>query len=135
MGFAERTQSPCKVRLEVKIMSETHIPNLRDLFDENLKEAKNDNPRAWVDLGYAYLYGMGVEADMEKALECFRKGAEAGDMRACYAIYDTWGNGVSLIAEEEAMEMCRLAASLGHEKAAFVLKQQYKEKTNGKRKH
>ena len=60
--------------------------------------------------------------DMDTALECFRKGAEAGDMRACYAIYETWSNGVSLVSEDEAMKMCRLAASRGHEKAAFMLK-------------
>ena len=95
---------------------------LNDLFTENLKEAENGNHLAWVDLGGAYLYGMGCEQDIEKALECFRKGAEAGDMHACYAIYDTWGSGVSLITEDEAMEMCRRAASLGHEKAAFILK-------------
>ena len=77
----------------------------------------------WADVGYTHLYEMGTERNTDKALECFRKGTKAGDMQACFAIYETWGDGVSLISEDEAMEMLKKAASLGHEKAAYLLKQ------------
>jgi len=77
----------------------------------------------FTDLGYIHLYGMGTERNAEKALECFRKGATAGDMQACWAIYDDmYGAGVSLVTTDEAMEMCRQAAALGHERAAVILK-------------
>jgi len=77
----------------------------------------------WTDKGYSHLYGMGTERNAEKALECFRKGAEAGDMWACWAIYeDMRGSGVSLVSDDEAMEMCKRAAALGHKKAAMILK-------------
>ena len=77
----------------------------------------------WTDKGYIYLYGMGTERNAEEALQCFRKGADAGDMLACWAIYeDMYGSGVSLVSDDEAMEMCRRAAALGHEKAAMILK-------------
>ena len=98
-------------------MSEGQVPNLSELFAKNSNEAENGNGQAWVDVGYAYLYGMGCEQNIEKALDCFRKGAEEGDKRACYAIYDTWDSGVSLVAEDEAMEMFRRAASLRHKEA------------------
>ena len=104
-------------------MSAQQVPNLTDLFAENLKEAEAGNLCAWADVGYAYLYGMGTDQDIDKALGCFRKGAEAGDARACYAIYETWSDGVSLVSEDEAMKMCRRAASRGHKKAAFALEQ------------
>jgi TPR repeat protein len=76
----------------------------------------------WVDKGYTHLYGMGAKRNTEKALECFRKGAEAGDMFACWAIYETWSNGVSLISDEDARDMCKRAAELGHEKAAVIMR-------------
>ena len=94
------------------------VPKLTDLFTDTQREAEAGDPAAWAKLGDAYLYGMGVEYDSEKALECYRKGADAGDMFACYAIFELNSNGVSLVGDDEAKEMCIKAAKLGHGKAA-----------------
>ena len=41
---------------------------------------------ALTNLGYCYTYGIGVEQDYAKALECFRKGAEQGFPRAQFLL-------------------------------------------------
>ena len=97
-------------------------PKFQKSHDKYLKATKAGDIKAWAELGYDYLYGIGTERDAEKALECFRKGAEAGDMYACFAIYDDmYGSGVSLVTTEEAMDMCIRAALLGYGKAAMWL--------------
>ena len=93
------------------------VPKLTDLFADTMREAEAGDPAAWRKLGDAFLYGMGVEYDSEKALACYRKGADAGDMFACYAIFELNSNGVSLVGDSEAKEMCIKAAKLGHGKA------------------
>ena len=44
--------------------------------------ASQKHPEAISGLGYYYLNGVGVEMDEEKALECFRRGAELGHSRS-----------------------------------------------------
>gem|GEM_PF-825723 len=100
------------------------VPNLTELFEENKRKAESHDIEAWADLGYAYLHGMGTAQDIEKAVECFRKGAGNYEPRACYAIYETWANGVSLILFEEAIEDCFRAARQGHEKAAVAIERE-----------
>jgi len=85
----------------------------------------------WADLGYTHLYGMGTERNAEKALECFRKGVETEDMYACWAIFeDMHGSGVSLVSDNEAWDMCKRAAALGHEKAAMLLQMKERKTIN-----
>ena len=101
------------------------IPNLTELFEENKKKAEvYKSPEAWTDLGHAYLYGMGTGQDIEKALDCFRRAAGSYEPRACYAIYEMWTSGVSLILFEEAIENCFRAARQGHEKAAVMVERE-----------
>jgi TPR repeat protein len=73
--------------------------------------------------GYEYLYG----GDFDKALECFRKGAEENDAESCWGIVELYESGkpkdqkARKEAEAEAIEMCIRAASLGHAKAEYKL--------------
>ena len=102
------------------------VPKLTDLYAETLREAEAGDPTAWADLGDALLYGMGVEQDQEKALDCFRKGAELDDMHACFAIYEFWTNfsprdkEEKEAADKERADMLIKAAALGHVKAAAL---------------
>jgi len=65
---------------------------------------------------------LGCEYDSEKALECYRKGAELHDKNACFGIYEMNSNGVSLVPNDEAKAMLTRAAELGHGKAEFILR-------------
>jgi len=106
--------------LREKAMSD--VPRFDDLHADALQRAEAGDAAAWADLGYSYLHGLGCEYDSEKALECYRKGAELHDMKACYGIYEMNSNGVSLVPDDEAKAMLERAAELGHEKAAFILR-------------
>ena len=100
----------------------SEAPRFDDLYAEALQRAEAGDAAAWADLGYSYLHGLGCEYDSEKALECYRKGAELGDMKACYAIWEMNSNGLSLVPDDEAKAMLTQAAELGHGKAAFILR-------------
>ena len=77
----------------------------------------------WADLGYEHLYN----GDFDKALDCFRKGAEENDMYACWGIVELYDSVKpkdpveKAEAEKEQVDMCVKAAALGHEKAKWRL--------------
>ena len=103
-----------------KATSET--PRFDVLHTDALQRAEAGDVAAWADLGYIYLHGLGCEYDSEKALDCYRRGAEMGDMKACFGIYEMNSNGVSLVPDDEARAMLERAAELGHGKAQFILR-------------
>ena len=78
----------------------------------------------WADEGYVYLY----DGDFDKALECFRKGAEDKDTAACFGIVELYDNckpkdpAEREKAIKEAEAMLTEAARLGHEKAELRTK-------------
>ena len=104
-----------------RLTAKSEVPRFDDLHIQALQRAKTGDVIAWADLGYGYLHGLGCEYDSGKALECYRKGAELGDMKACYAIWEMNSNGISLVPDDEAIAMLKQAAELGHGKAATLL--------------
>ncbi len=84
--------------------------------------AKNGYPRYWFDVGYQYENGQGIEADQQKASECYRKAAEAGSSngRLFYAEHLYFGEGVEKDPEKavsllrESQERALAWVLLGH---------------------
>ena len=78
----------------------------------------------WADLGYEHLY----DKEFDKALDCFRKGAEENDMYACWGIVELYDSvkpkdpAEKAEAEKEQADMCAKAAALGHGKAVQRIK-------------
>ena len=50
---------------------------------------------ALTNLGFCYTYGIGVERDAAKALECYRKGAAQGYPRAQFLLGEAYRVGTA----------------------------------------
>jgi len=90
---------------------------------KRILEIDPGNPYAQLDLGYMYLYGMGVPADDEAAFQWFLKAAEQGlanaqfDVGLCY--YYGWGVPQNIT---EAVNWMKKAADQGNPYALDFLK-------------
>jgi len=103
-----------------------------------LSIAAGHEPIAWLILGNRYLYGQGVDKDMQQANAWYRKAAEAGSARAMFrlGVNHQHGPGVEN-SWEEVRRWFLQAAELGNKEAEFRAhhqwmtfpKRKYKAKT------
>lgn len=81
-------------------------------FELSLKDGFNE---ASADIGYMYLYGIGLDKDESKAMEYLKKGSKAGSCSAyvylCYCYRD--GSGGVEKNEDEELKYAKKAAELG----------------------
>lgn len=61
-----------------------------------LQAAKKGNAKAQGEIGYHYLYGIGVKQNLSKALQWIQLGAENGDSIAQYRLGNLYLNGLAL---------------------------------------
>mmetsp|Transcript_14098 Transcript_14098/g.42649 ORF Transcript_14098/g.42649 Transcript_14098/m.42649 type:complete len:503 (+) Transcript_14098:58-1566(+) len=94
------------------------------------KSIDNGYPEAHVDLGIMYSHGLGVEADLVKAAETFRRGQPHADPTFSLAICYQEGAGVEK-DEVEAARLYKLAAAQGHGRAMTNLGNMYADGEGG----
>ena len=71
---------------------------------ELLEEVKQEVPEAFFDLGYAYMYGEGVQKDPQKAVENFQKSFEKGNLWSAQKLYQLYKNVIKNEQEAEKWE-------------------------------
>lgn len=81
-------------------------------------------------LGKCYDDGLGVPGDKEKALEWYRKAAEAGDFRAMRLIGIIYYNGEGDVGEDKALaeQWFRKAAANGDEESVEIIRKYFAPK-------
>lgn len=82
------------------------------------------NPHGIAKLGYMYEEGLGgVDRDINKAIELYRKGAELGSTFGEMRLGRAYMKGIGVRRDrEEGLKWIRLAADKGHPKAMQILK-------------
>ncbi len=93
-------------------------------FDLATKRAQeNNDPKAMTMLGELYANALGVKRDYAKAAEWYKRGAEAGDREAMFALamLRLSGHGSTMANREEGARWLASSAKLGNPKAAYNL--------------
>ena len=74
------------------------------------------------NLGSCYYLGKGIERNLETAISCYRRAANAGHLTATTILGDCYGYGVVVDRDlEEAVKLYRQAAEEGIEEAKAAL--------------
>lgn len=109
----------CKVKKEKVLEEENRYARK---FKEYLELAKDNNPKAYTNLGYMYENGKGIDVDYEKALFWYKKGAEQNYAPAITNLAHIYqkGNGVEK-DYKKAINYLRQAAKLKDSVAWFNL--------------
>jgi len=85
--------------------------------------AKRGDAKAFNNLGVLYKEGLGVEQNYQRAYVCFSRACENDLDVACYNLGQLYDQGLGVEKDsEKALEHCRKAAYLGHEKAKQLIK-------------
>lgn len=79
-------------------------------------------------LGYCYEFGVVVEKDNLKALELYKKAAEAGLLKGIMNVASSYGRGMSGVPkdEEQSFAWYLKAAEMGDAEAQYLLGQRYR---------
>lgn len=92
-------------------------------FLGHLELAKQGYPLAECQVGYFYLNGLGVKADLEKAVYWTRRAAEHGDRDAQFNLGSLYEAGEGVQQDmAEAFAWFQKAAIQGHKEAILKLK-------------
>lgn len=84
-------------------------------FDWCNANQANQDAELWGDLGEMYLYGHGVEENLEQSAYWFRKAAEHGYAEAQNNLAHSYSFGIGVPRDDkEAVKWYRLAAEQGH---------------------
>jgi uncharacterized protein len=84
---------------------------------------KEDNPKAYYQIGYMYDHSEGVTQDNKEAAEWYRKAAEKGDARAQYRLGLFYATGTGVDENpKEAEKWYRKSAGQGFRPARDALK-------------
>lgn len=87
--------------------------------------AQNNGDGLWV-LALAYEHGRGVARDLEKAVDCYRRGAELGHAPSQHSLACFYMRGDFLEENKEfAVELCRKSAEQGYAWAEFFMAKVY----------
>ena len=79
-----------------------------------LSQAEKGDPKAMLELGVLYAYGLGVPKNYSEALRWYRLSADKGEGRAMHNIGYMYENGLDVQQNyTEAMKWYRLAADKG----------------------
>lgn len=90
------------------------IPTERFFEEEAFALAKNESPEAQAMLGYLYRYGKGVEEDLQKARDYFKKAADEGNAFGQYNLGYFYEKGEAVKKDEiEALFWYRSSAQQG----------------------
>jgi len=85
--------------------------------------AKRGHPEAFNNLGVLYKDGHGVSQDEKRAFICFSRSADAGLKEGIYNLGLMYDQGLGCEEDhDKALDLCRKAAYLGHEKAKEIIK-------------
>lgn len=88
--------------------------------------ASEGNPRAQVMLGRCYESGLGVEQNMETAMQWYTLAAEQNDMEAQLLLAYAYQSGIGVPQDgAQALQWMRRAAEGGLPEAAYALSQYY----------
>ena len=63
-----------------------------DAYQYYARAAEFDSPAAYLRMGTLFQYGSGVNKDINKAVECFKKSIDLGCLDACYALGNLYAN-------------------------------------------
>mmetsp|Transcript_19837 Transcript_19837/g.50454 ORF Transcript_19837/g.50454 Transcript_19837/m.50454 type:complete len:199 (-) Transcript_19837:263-859(-) len=88
--------------------------------------AERGDDTAWVKMGACYYNGTGgINQDFTEAANCYRVAAERGNAQGMFFLGECLGQGLGVSRDEdECQHWLRSAASLGHQPASTLLKQQ-----------
>ncbi len=102
-----------------------HFKKALALYQEAAAEKVGD---AFLKIGYFYENGLGVTADLAKAIEFYQKGADAGLNTCDYnlAVLNENGKGVKAKDEAKALELYYKAAKTGLPAAQIALAERYR---------
>ena len=105
-----------------EILSAQWYQKVQSTIDWFHTQAQTGRPDAQSNLGWCYLFGMGVEENEAEAVRYYRLAAEQGDADAQFdlGVCYLFGMGVEE-NEAEAVRYYRLAAEQGHADAQFDL--------------
>ena len=96
------------------------------LFDKTLKEAKNGDALAQVNLGNMYRKGEGVPEDLVESVKWYRKSAEQGNALGQFNLGRMYDNGDGVPKDDvEAVKWYRKSAEQGDTFAQFNLGKMY----------
>ncbi len=92
------------------------------LFDKTLKEAKNGDALAQVNLGNMYHKGEGVPKDLVESVKWFRKSAEQGNALGQFNLGTMYDHGDGVPKDDvEAVKWFRKSAEQGDASAQYFL--------------
>jgi uncharacterized protein len=96
---------------------------LKDYVKAMEEYKKEDNPKAYYQIGYMYDHGEGVQQDTKEAAQWYTKAAEKGNAKAQYrlGLFYATGTGVDQ-NQKEAEKWYRKAAGQGFRPAKDALK-------------
>ncbi len=104
-----------KSKPESEVAVVTEAPNSPEISDDaDNVDTDDTSSDAYVDRGYNYANGIGVEQDYEKALKYYRKAADMGNMIAQYDLGIMYDDGTGVEQDyEQALEWYQLSADQG----------------------
>lgn len=107
---------------EFTLPSHKQEESLSDL----MQKAEQGMSEAQVKLGIRYQAGIGVDKDLNKAVELFKAADQQGNVKAKYnlALMYLLGKGVTK-DEDKGLELLTAAAKRGYDKACYVLGRMY----------
>ena len=77
---------------------------------------------AYNNLGYLYQYGIGLDADIDKAVECYGIAADFGDANGLYNLALCYENGTGVDKDtQKALQLYTAAAQRGNEQASSAV--------------
>jgi len=109
-------------------------------FRWNLAAAKQEHVRAMLNTGYAYDKGIGVEQNLESALEWYTKAAKKDDKYAQTNVGVFYENGIDLVEAPnitisghifKAMDWYQKSATHARYYIAFVAAQEFQQAMDG----
>jgi len=100
--------------------------NFELAFNYLTEGASNGDSMAQLGLGWAYQHGQGVVADLDKAVQWYRKAADDGNPKAYFVLSELYrlGQGVPK-DEEKSLALLRTSAELGNAAAMNSLGWRY----------
>ena len=87
------------------------VTRKKEAYDAALKLVKNESLKGYIAMGYCYRAGLGVEKDINKALEWFLKGATLGEAICIYWVAGIYAH--ELKKPEDAVQFYEEAAKKG----------------------